>query len=372
MTKEQALVMAGLFCLIIGLYFILKRKFKVKNSYILINTLLIMGGIAGAFAISPFLYPFDVFRNIPVFLVIPLCAYNFYYLINFILRKYNIGKIIQEVTGFFSILAGAFIGGAIVNLLGFSVFRVVFRLSDIEETLVIVLVLNTVRLLISYAGTVKSLIKKQNEIKELKIKKERTEMQLEALQMKINPHFIYNSLNSIAALSTIDGEKTRDMTIGLSKLLRYSLMYQRNSFASVEEESEIIKEYIEIEKIRFGDDLQFEIHLNKETKKILIPRFILQPVIENCIKHGIIDGKIKITLSSQIKNNELNISVSDNGKPFPEKIEAGLGLRIVSEKLDLLFPGKCELQIRNEPMKELVIIIKELNTEPKLHYEKQD
>lgn len=358
MNKEQILVLALVFCLTLGIYFILKKVLKVKNSFVLINILLIAAGIAEAFLITPFLYPHDVYRNLAVFLIIPISAYNFLAGVNFILHKYNTSKIIQEIIGFFALLIGTIIGAALVNAFGNSVFRV----SDIENVLLLVLIMNTFRLLINYSGLLKSIINKQNEIKELKIKKEKTEMELEALQMKINPHFIYNSLNSIAALSTIDGEKTRDMTIGLSKLLRYSLMYQRNSFASVEEESEIIKEYIEIEKIRFGEDLQFEVNLNEDTNKILVPRFILQPIVENCIKHGAAGEKIKIIVSSEIKNNELRISVHDNGKPFPEKIESGLGLTIVSEKLRLLYPGKSDMEIRNEPVKELVIVIKDLKT----------
>lgn len=195
----------------------------------------------------------------------------------------------------------------------------------------------------------------------------KTKAELDALHSKVNPHFLYNALNSIADLSITDGRKARRMTIALADLFRYSINYSQNNYSTVNDEVAMTEVYLQIEKIRFEDQLNYSVDVQPEAGHYLVPRFILQPLAENAVKHGLkITGKMtEILLSVQQKENGLLITISDNGPAFPAELMPGYGVKSVFDKLDLLFPGQYEIHFSNEPRKQVAIhIYKLMKNEP--------
>jgi sensor histidine kinase YesM len=190
----------------------------------------------------------------------------------------------------------------------------------------------------------------------------KTKAELDALHSKVNPHFLYNALNSIADLSITDGKKARKMTVALADLFRYSINYSSNNYSTVKEEVEMAEVYLVIEKIRFEDQLNCTIKVDEELKHYLVPRFILQPLIENAVKHGLKATGQMTEIKLEIKKNETGfvMSVSDNGPAFPDEINPGYGVKSVYDKLELLFPGNFELKFSNTPRKQVSIQIKKL------------
>ena len=186
-----------------------------------------------------------------------------------------------------------------------------------------------------------------------------SQAELDALQARINPHFLYNSLNSIASLAQIDPPKTEAMAMTLSKFYKYSTNREEAHLSSIEEEIEMLETYLEIEKIRFGERLQFQIDYEKSDFDWQIPRFLLQPIVENAIKHGYdkSENNIKILIEVKEKPGDVSIAVFDNGMSFPENMNMGYGLRSVKKKLKLLFPEKHQLEFVNAPKKHVLIKI---------------
>jgi two-component system, LytTR family, sensor kinase len=190
----------------------------------------------------------------------------------------------------------------------------------------------------------------------------KTKAELDALHSKVNPHFLYNALNSIADLSVTDGKKARRMTIALADLFRYSINYSQNNFSSVNDEVAMTEVYLQIEKIRFEDQLNYTVKVEPEAGHYLLPRFILQPLVENAVKHGLkatgLMTEIQLTISR--KEESLQISIADNGPAFPDELTPGYGVKSVFDKLDLLFPGMYEIRFINEPEKQVALTINKL------------
>lgn len=193
----------------------------------------------------------------------------------------------------------------------------------------------------------------------IKLSELKTQAELKTLQARINPHFLYNSLNSITSLIHEAPNKAEQMVINLSKLFRYSLNSQDANFVSVKEELDIVNTYLDIEKVRFRDRLNFEIKADANIQSALIPRFILQPLVENALKHGLqgvnADGLLSIIIKEH--KRKLEISVLDNGKPFPDDLLAGYGLQSTQDKLNLLYGDDWSLKYMNSPEKKIVIEI---------------
>lgn len=183
--------------------------------------------------------------------------------------------------------------------------------------------------------------------------------ELQSLQSKINPHFLYNSLNSIASLATIDGQKTEQMALALSDFFKYSLNKEQKQTVSLKEEMESVETYLTIEKVRFGERLNYEIQLPHELEEAHIPQFLIQPLVENAVKHGLSqlthNGLIRVVVERV--NKQLKIRVFDNGPAFPDEPIAGYGLQSIQEKLNLLYQNKAWLKWENEPEKHILIVL---------------
>jgi two-component system LytT family sensor kinase len=205
-------------------------------------------------------------------------------------------------------------------------------------------------------------VKRKQFEKELEISKLnelKTRAELETLQAKINPHFLYNTLNSIAELSVSQGQKAREMTIALADLFRYSLNKRSETDITIEQEIEMVENYLLIEKIRFEDKLAVEIDIEPSLRLHSIPKFILQPIVENAIKHGVKDANIQRVIKIIISGDsrQLQIIVRDNGGPFHENINMGYGLKNLSDKMTWAYHGSHHIFYENAPFKQLVIAI---------------
>lgn len=199
----------------------------------------------------------------------------------------------------------------------------------------------------------------QQELQIVRLQQQVAQSQLDALSSKINPHFLYNSLNSIAGLATEDGLKTREMAISLAKLFRYNINREENSYATVKEEMEMVSLYLEIEKIRFEERLQYTSNIEPGLVGQLIPKHLLQPLVENAVKHGAGPDGIFINVTIKKQGSDIILSVQDKGKAFDTDFNPGYGLKSLYDKLDILAPGKYEIAFLNDP-KEVRIKITDL------------
>ncbi len=206
-------------------------------------------------------------------------------------------------------------------------------------------------------------------MKTLQEKKEKQKMeelnakaQLKLLQSQIKPHFLFNALNTIASFSRKNPEKTRELIQNLSEFLRVTLKTAQTSI-SIEEELENLEFYLEIEKARFGDKLEFIQDIDRNCLKFKIPFMAIQPVIENSIKHGFHDdGRtlvIKLTITSKEKN--IFIEIEDNGRGInPERLKEilnidkeseSIGLQNIIKRIKAMFKEKATIEIKSEPDK---------------------
>jgi two-component system, LytTR family, sensor kinase len=189
---------------------------------------------------------------------------------------------------------------------------------------------------------------KEKELNEERLIRTKMEAELQALQAKINPHFLFNTLNSIASLISENPKAAESTVEKLSELFRYTLKSAEKNLVSVAEELEIVRTYLEIEKVRFGERLQYEITCDAAVRDFMIPALIIEPLVENSIKHGIsseIHGG-KISVEVRASGGNCLISVIDNGKGMDNATRAnGFGLRSVDERLQLKYGSSASLRL---------------------------
>lgn len=203
----------------------------------------------------------------------------------------------------------------------------------------------------------------KREIEILRMKQLKVKEELETLQSKINPHFLHNSLNTIAALVYTDAVLAEELTLKLSKLFRYSINYSEELYTSLAEELAMLQLYLDIEQIRWGDKLRISIAVPEDLMPYSFPRFLLQPLIENALKHGLdfSSGAGLISIHASQENDQLVLLIHDNGKAFPQQITSGTGFFNAQEKLHLLYPHTHEFKLLNVPHKHIRIQIPLLN-----------
>lgn len=174
---------------------------------------------------------------------------------------------------------------------------------------------------------------------------------LEALTSQINPHFLFNTLNSVASLIRTNPAQARLMVQMLSRILR-RLLRKHDNFSVLREELDFIEDYLSIEVMRFGDKLRFEKEVDAKTLDLLVPSMLLQPLIENCIKHGL-SSKVEggtVRLRSARVDGRLHLMVEDDGVGIPEPrlanlLERGIGVSNVNERLKVLFGADYRMWI---------------------------
>lgn len=196
--------------------------------------------------------------------------------------------------------------------------------------------------------------------RELELQNLLQDAELRRLKSQINPHFIFNSLNSISALTISKGKEAREMVIKLSDFLRYSLGKDNTELNSLEQEIKNVSLYLDIEKVRFGERLQFEKSVSEECSNVQVPNLILQPIFENAIKYGVYDSteQVYVRLSCERVNDLLHISICNNfdKDAVPSKGE-GIGLENVNRRLQLVYGRSDLLQVKKD-VSEFTVTVK--------------
>jgi two-component system, LytTR family, sensor kinase len=175
--------------------------------------------------------------------------------------------------------------------------------------------------------------------------------QLQMLRYQINPHFLFNSLNSIQGLMYQDLKKADLMLTELSEFLRYTLKFNTELYVSLEDEFEIIEKYLFVEKIRFDNRLDYSIQLPSGLKKEKILCFLTQPFVENAIKHGMMSNpynKIEIVIEASVDGPNLIIIVTNTGKWKENEGDETTGIKNVKERLDNAYPGNYSMNISDD------------------------
>ena len=195
-------------------------------------------------------------------------------------------------------------------------------------------------------------------------KEEQRKSELKALQNQINPHFLYNTFDSIIYLiDKGDNEKAEQMIVALSKFFRISVS-KGNTIIPIEKEIEHAKYYLQIQKIKFGDNFNYEINIDESLHKYYVIKLILQPIIENAIVHGISEMNFRtglIKINGYIKDELIHLEVIDNGCGIlPQKIEEiyqsfneknahnGVGIKNVYERIKIYYGDKADVLIESE------------------------
>jgi two-component system LytT family sensor kinase len=181
------------------------------------------------------------------------------------------------------------------------------------------------------------------------------EAKIEALKSQINPHFLFNTLTSISSLIRSQPDTARMLIIKLSGLLR-RLLRSHQHFVTLREELESIDEYLDIEVVRFGAKLVVHKDIGPDTMDVIVPSMILQPLVENSIKHGLARklGPGTITIRSRRENGRAIIDVEDDGMGFVldrlhQPMSSGIGLANVRERLRVIYGATYELKLSSEP-----------------------
>lgn len=187
----------------------------------------------------------------------------------------------------------------------------------------------------------------------LQLEQQHTLFELELLRAKVNPHFLYNVHNTIAGLISKNPAKAEELVLLLSRFFRLSLNKGSITYHSVTDEMEIISTYLHMQQIRYGKRITYTITAEPATLNLQIPSFILQPIVENAVKHGIEkmpeDGSVEVNILTE--ELYMTITVSDSGPLFPDQPGGGLGLQLVINKLKLLYKDDFIFELHNTPEK---------------------
>ncbi len=174
--------------------------------------------------------------------------------------------------------------------------------------------------------------------------------QIEMLRYQINPHFLFNSLNSIRASIDEDAARAKQMVTQLAEFLRYSLLHNNAKEVALGEEIEAVRNYLAIEKTRFEDKIEIEFDVEEAAKKLPVPCFLLNPLIENAVKHGLNGTKqpLKISVSARLENDCLFLEVANTGTLKTKTDGTKVGLRNIRERLQKIYDGRGNFELKEE------------------------
>jgi two-component sensor histidine kinase len=193
------------------------------------------------------------------------------------------------------------------------------------------------------------------KLHEAELRAELMQARLQALQLQLNPHFLFNTLNSIASLVQDNPASAEQMIEALSELLRVAITTNRQK-VTMREELHFLEQYLLIERIRFGDRLQVEQHIDEAMLDDLVPVLILQPLVENAIKHGVqkhVDSsRIQIAVQPAGEGHFLRLEIANSGPvagPVAQKIEERVGLSNTRARLQAMFGQAASLELYPRP-----------------------
>lgn len=198
---------------------------------------------------------------------------------------------------------------------------------------------------------------RQEELEIARLRAERTQAELQALKMQLQPHFLFNTLNSISAHLGGDGRVAKAMLGRLGDFLRMTLESSGAQEVTLEEEEKFLRCYLEIQRARFSDRLSLDIDIEPETRKALVPNLLLQPVVENAIEHGIMArvGSGRVEIQSRREDGWLQLIVRDNGPGMRDGASAGrkqghrMGFPLTASRLERLYGTRQRLRLSDAP-----------------------
>jgi signal transduction histidine kinase len=193
---------------------------------------------------------------------------------------------------------------------------------------------------------------REEEIRASSLQAQLAEAQLQALKMQLHPHFLFNTLNAVATLVRKNENKSAtDMLAGLSELLRLALENVGTQEVTLKQEMEFLERYLEIEQIRFGEKLKVRMTIRPETLSARVPNLVLQPLVENAIRHGMAQRESPglVEISAEQSASRLRMQVRDDGPGLTKEINSntGVGLANVRARLERLYGGEQEFKIEN-------------------------
>jgi LytS/YehU family sensor histidine kinase len=200
---------------------------------------------------------------------------------------------------------------------------------------------------------------KKTEIQNLRWEATSKDIELNKLKSQLNPHFMFNSMNSIRALIDEDPAKAKEAVTQLSNILRNTLLMNKSREIELEEELRIVKDYLALEKIRYEERLSYEFNIDESALRKLVPPLILQAQVENAIKHGLSKlpkgGVIKINV--RLQSNELIMEVINTGQLNEAASETGFGFMNSQQRLELLYGKDAAIHIGANNENEVIVKI---------------
>jgi sensor histidine kinase YesM len=222
----------------------------------------------------------------------------------------------------------------------------------------VVVIIHSFHMLVSFYRELR-----EKDVLEEKLKTLAAQAELKALRAQINPHFLFNSLNTIASLVSSDPPRAEESVERLADIFRYALSASDKEFATLRDELEFIDSYLEIEKARFGERLEVTKDISPDILDTPIPSLILQPLVENSIKHGSGEnGKMRIAITGHTDGELVQLAIKDEGGGIPEQVRKGVytsgtGLRNVSERLRKVYGEGYGLEVKeNTPSGTIAVV----------------
>lgn len=190
---------------------------------------------------------------------------------------------------------------------------------------------------------------RKEEIQNLELRAAKTEVELNSFKAQMNPHFMFNSLNSIRALVDENPSNAKNAITMLSSIMRNNLLFGKRQTVTIKEELDLVENYLSIEKIRFEERLNISLDIDEETLNYEIPPFMLQTLVENGVKHGIskiIEGG-EIKVSCHLVSDVVQIEIINSGRFEDNMDNSGFGISNTKKRLELLYDGNAFFNIEN-------------------------
>lgn len=191
---------------------------------------------------------------------------------------------------------------------------------------------------------------RNTQVDKLKLESTVKELELKTIKSQLNPHFIFNALNSIRALVDENPQRARTAITELSNILRSSMQVEKVETVSMENELNIVKDYLALENIRFEERLKVQYDIDPDTLELPVPPLMLQTLVENAIKHGIsrmVNGGV-VRISSHLRQMQHEITIENTGQILEQSNGQGFGLQSTRQRLSLLFGSRASFDIYNK------------------------
>ena len=252
------------------------------------------------------------------------------------------------------VIIGAIISGIVIYFLQFFIQKLVVSTLVFSLNVALVSVVS-LSLVVFFWSVIYFLVHyienyKKAEIENYKWQANINEMELNKLKSQLNPHFMFNAMNSIRALVEENPAKAKDSITQLSNILRNTLMMGKNKVISFDDEMKLVQDYVALESTRYEERLKVSFSIDPASSKFSVPPLMIQTLVENGIKHGI--SKVpeggKLVLKTEVVNNALMVKIENTGRLNTEThSDTGLGLKNSQQRLTLLYGDKASLTINN-------------------------